>query len=104
MRGNYDGGSYVTHFLDSPITLYYTNRLVKLIPKSWHGKPCMRFELIACDNRPPPCQSNPCLNGGECNRNETGDFCTCKQGFTGINCQDYEGQWIQRGRGFYFST
>ena len=48
MSGNYDGGSYVTHFLDSPITLYYTSYLFKLNPKSWHVKPCMRFELIAC--------------------------------------------------------
>ena len=48
MSGNYDGGSYVTHFLDSPITLYNTDRMFKFFPKLWHVKPCMRFELIAC--------------------------------------------------------
>ena len=37
----------------------------------------------------PPCDSNPCLNGGACNNtaNNDGFVCDCLPGFDGVQCQ-----------------
>ena len=33
------------------------------------------------------CQSNPCLNGGNCSNLENHYTCDCQPGYVGINCQ-----------------
>ena len=49
MRGNNDGKTVVTHFLDSPIFLHSVGRKLTIWPETWNNdKACMRFELIAC--------------------------------------------------------
>lgn len=35
-----------------------------------------------------PCQSNPCLNGGTCNKNGKSFTCTCLSAYTGTRCED----------------
>lgn len=34
-----------------------------------------------------PCQSNPCLNGGTCNKNGKSFTCTCLATYTGTLCE-----------------
>lgn len=35
-----------------------------------------------------PCSRNPCKNGGVCTYGDSSDFkCTCKNGYTGKNCE-----------------
>ena len=44
-----------------------------------------------CENRDDPCDSAPCLNGGNCSSLEDGTFiCKCKEGYAGDLC-DQEG-------------
>ena len=38
----------------------------------------------------PPCQSNPCRNGGVCRSEGAGYICTCLNGYMGTNCETRE--------------
>ncbi|XP_042898874.1 protocadherin-like wing polarity protein stan isoform X2 [Parasteatoda tepidariorum] len=40
-----------------------------------------------CDTEINLCYSNPCLNGGTCERSEGGYYCFCKQNYTGERCE-----------------
>ena len=39
------------------------------------------------ENDDTPCGSNPCGNDGECRREGDGYVCTCRYGWTGVNCE-----------------
>lgn len=39
---------------------------------------------------PPPCESNPCKNGGTCDEDDNGYHCTCPPGWTGDDCVNRE--------------
>ncbi|XP_024946918.1 protocadherin-like wing polarity protein stan isoform X2 [Cephus cinctus] len=44
-------------------------------------------EAYLCDTEVNLCYSNPCKNGGTCQRREGGYTCTCSLGFTGDSCE-----------------
>ncbi|XP_046394946.1 protocadherin-like wing polarity protein stan isoform X2 [Ischnura elegans] len=44
-------------------------------------------EHYLCDTEVDLCYSNPCGNGGTCRRREGGYTCSCRPGFTGVNCE-----------------
>lgn len=44
-------------------------------------------EAYLCDTEVNLCYSNPCKNGGTCQRKEGGYSCSCNSGYTGTNCE-----------------
>lgn len=44
-------------------------------------------EAYMCDMEVNLCYSNPCKNGGSCQRRESGYACTCQPNFTGNECE-----------------
>ena len=45
-----------------------------------------------------PCDSNPCLNGGQCVNSQVdnvlGYTCQCATDYYGVNCRTYYGKYI----------
>jgi len=47
----------------------------------------VRFTGRFCESDINECESNPCLNGGQCDLDESGYSCRCSLGYTGVNCE-----------------
>ncbi|XP_068749060.1 uncharacterized protein [Montipora capricornis] len=82
---NKDRDKVVYHELNQPIT----SRYIRIIPipgkrKNWFA---MRVEFYGCQEIK-PCDSSPCLNGGNCTNEADGNFtCHCESGWTGETCK-----------------
>ncbi|CAH3171517.1 unnamed protein product, partial [Porites lobata] len=61
-------------------------RFVRFFPITYHGWPCLTVEIYVLT----PCDSNPCLNGGTCREEESGQgyTCECSSGWKGQRCQE----------------
>ncbi|CAH3171515.1 unnamed protein product, partial [Porites lobata] len=61
-------------------------RFVRFFPITYHGWPCLTVEIYVLT----PCDSNPCLNGGTCHEEESGQgyTCECSSGWKGQRCEE----------------
>ncbi|XP_068737599.1 retinoschisin-like [Montipora capricornis] len=83
---NKNRDTVVYNELSQPITSRYIRIRPLLVGKrsSWFA---MRVEFYGCQEIK-PCDSSPCLNGGNCTNEADGNFtCHCASGWTGETCQ-----------------
>lgn len=79
--GNASGFAYSDTVLFRPI--YPVTTFSCKCPTGFTGS----REAYLCDTEVNLCYSNPCENGGSCERREGGYTCTCANGFMGDNCE-----------------
>ncbi|XP_067048500.1 uncharacterized protein [Acropora muricata] len=84
--GNKDRDTVVYNELSQPITSRYIR--IRPIPIGNRRKVfAMRVELYGCQEIK-PCDSSPCINGGNCTNEADGNFtCQCPSGWTGDTCE-----------------
>lgn len=84
--GNKDRDTVVYNELSQPITSRYIR--IRPIPRGNRRRVfAMRVELYGCQEIK-PCDSSPCINGGNCTNEADGNFtCHCPSVWTGDTCE-----------------
>ena len=88
---------FLLHCFNFTSTLPTKGTLISAECCLFKSKPTSFFTVFSSSAlAQPPCQSNPCRNGGVCQSQGEGFMCTCLNGFTGVFCEtrEYRTAWM----------